>query len=232
MPKVQDLKVHQGWQFFCQVQALSTEVANFNFLVVTTISGEGCTDAQWVAEVDKGTAIDVYRWLREICTTKLLPMPMILRGPGVVLQIDESLFRHKPKVHVGWFLFPIAISFLWQNHRGRSTTTEVWVFGMADTSLSPALGYMEVVSSRDAATLLPIIQAHTAPGTIIHSDQWSAYSRVASLPNVASHSVVNHSLHFVDPATGTHTQNIESYWDRVKRRFKYMKGCHATEVPS
>ena len=103
---------------------------------------------------------------------------------------------------------------------------------MVDTSQSPALGYMEVISSRDAAILLPIIQAHTAPGTIIHSDQWSAYSRVASLPNVASHSVVNHSLHFVDPATGTHTQNIESYWDRVKRRFKYMKGCHATELPS
>ena len=55
-------------------------------------------DAQRVAEVDKGTAIDVYRWLREICTTKLLPMPMILGGPGVVVQIDESLFRHKPKV--------------------------------------------------------------------------------------------------------------------------------------
>ena len=102
---------------------------------------------------------------------------------------------------------------------------------MVDTSQSPALGYMEVVSSRDAATLLPIIQAHAAPGTIIHSDQWSAYSRVASLPNVASHSIVNHSLHFVDPATGTHTQNIESYWDRVKRRFKYMKGCHATVIP-
>ena len=48
-------------------------------------------DAQRVAEVDKGTAVDVYRWLREICTTKLLPMPMILGGPGVVVQIDEYL---------------------------------------------------------------------------------------------------------------------------------------------
>ena len=88
--------------------------------------------------------------------------------------------------------------------------------------------YMEVVSSQDAATLLAIIQAHTAPGTKIHSDQWSAYSGVASLP----HSVVNHSLHFVDPGTGTHTQNIENYWDRGKRRFKYMKGCDETELPS
>ena len=29
------------------------------------------TDATRVAEVDKGSAIDVYRWLREVCSTKL-----------------------------------------------------------------------------------------------------------------------------------------------------------------
>lgn len=103
---------------------------------------------------------------------------------------------------------------------------------MADTSHTPALGYMELVHQRDAATLLPIIQAHTAPGTIVHSDMWSAYSRVGSLPTVASHATVNHSLHFVDPATGVHTQNIESYWARAKRKIKNMKGCHATEMPS
>ena len=106
------------------------------------------------------------------------------------------------------------------------------MFGLVDTSHTPALGYMEIVQQRDAATLLPIIQAHTAPGTIIHSDDWSAYRRVASLPAVASHSTVNHSLHFVDPATGVHTQNIESYWDRVKRKIKRMKGCHAHEISS
>ena len=96
-----------------------------------------------------------------------------------------------------------------QNHRGRPTSQEVWVFGMADTSHTPALGYMELVNQRDAATLLPIIQAHTAPGTIVYSDMWRAYSRVGSLPTVASHATVNHSLHFVDPATEVHTQNIE-----------------------
>ena len=108
----------------------------------------------------------------------------------------------------------------------------MWVFGLCDTSQSPALGYMEVVSRRDAATLLPIIQAHVRPGTVIHSDQWRAYTRVAALPPVAGHSVVNHSLHFVDPSTGTHTQNIKSYWERVKRKIKRMKGCHATELAS
>ena len=83
---------------------------------------------------------------------------------------------------------------------------------MVDSSKTPALGFMQIVSSRDAATLLPIIAAHVAPGTQVHSDQWSAYNRVGSLPGIAGHSTVNHSLHFVDPVTGTHTQHIESYW--------------------
>ena len=51
-----------------------------------------------------------------------------------------------------------------------------------------------------------IINAHVAAGTEVHSDDWRAYSHVSSVPNVSSHGVVNHSLTFVDPTTGsTHT---------------------------
>ena len=81
---------------------------------------------------------------------------------------------------------------------------------------------MQIVPDRTAQTLLPLIQQHVRPGTVVHSDQWSAYSTVASLPNVESHATVNHSLHFVDPATGVHTQAIESYWNRAKPKLKKM----------
>ena len=103
---------------------------------------------------------------------------------------------------------------------------------MVDTSETPGLGYVEVVPSRDASTLIPIIQAHTAPGTTIHSDQWRAYNSVSTLPNVTAHGVVNHSLHFVDPATRVHTQTVESYWNRIKTKLKRMKGCDANQLPS
>ena len=56
------------------------------------------TDTMEEAVVDKRTAIYIYQWLREVCTTKLLSNPIILGGPDVV-QIDESLFRHKSKVN-------------------------------------------------------------------------------------------------------------------------------------
>ena len=89
-----------------------------------------------------------------------------------------------------------------------------------------SVGYMEMVSRRDASTLLPIIQAHVLPETTIYSDKWAAYNQVQSLTNVTAHSTVNHSLHFVDPVMGVHTQNIESYWSRVKHKIKHMKGVH------
>ena len=56
------------------------------------------TDAEDEVEIERRTAVDIYQWFREVCTTKLLQTPVILGGPGVVVQIDESLFRHKPKV--------------------------------------------------------------------------------------------------------------------------------------
>ncbi|XP_019863338.1 PREDICTED: uncharacterized protein LOC100639804 [Amphimedon queenslandica] len=173
------------------------------------------TDASREAEVNPDTAVDVYGWLRDVCSTKLISVPIVLGGPGKVVQIDESLFRHKPK-----------------HHRGRATRQELWVFGMVDTSFQPSLGFMQLVPNRQAATLYPIIQAHVANGTTVYSNEWSAYRQVASLPQVAAHQMVNHSVNFVDPATGVHTQNIESYWSRAKRKLKRMKGCHAEQLPS
>ena len=43
---------------------------------------------------------------------------------------------------------------------------------------------------------------------------------------------VNHSIHFRNPTTGVHTQNIESYWNRVKTKFKRMKGVQETMLSS
>ena len=53
------------------------------------------------AEEDKvsaETAGQIYQWHWEVCKAKLLATLIQLGGPGTVVQIDESLFRHKPKV--------------------------------------------------------------------------------------------------------------------------------------
>ena len=80
---------------------------------------------------------------------------------------------------------------------------------MVDTSVEPALGYVQIVLKRDATTLLPIIQQHVASGTVVPSDEWAAYNHMASLPNVSNHDIVTHS-------SGVHIQNV---------KLENSKGC-------
>ena len=92
-------------------------------------------------EIGEKTVIQMYQYLCDVCTTKLLNTPIQLGGQDVVVQIDESLFKYKSKYN-----------------RGRRPQKELWVFGLADTSYKPAITYLEIVEKRDAATLLPIIR--------------------------------------------------------------------------
>lgn len=48
--------------------------------------------------VSQKSIIDCCSFLRDVCSWKLLRNPVILGGPGCTVQIDESLFKHKPKV--------------------------------------------------------------------------------------------------------------------------------------
>ena len=136
-----------------------------------------------------------------------------LGGPGRICQIDESQFVHKVK-HL----------------RGRAPSSDVWVFGIADASVSPARCYMEIVPNRSAETLLPIIRRVCRPGTIIHSDGWAAYANIERELSF-QHKIVNHKHNFVDPVTGTHTQNIESFWNKMKRVTKAMQGASKIQLP-
>ena len=43
---------------------------------------------------------------------------------------------------------------------------------------------------------------------------------------------VNHSIQFVERVMGVHTQNVESYRNRVKTKFKQMKGFQESMLPS
>ena len=64
---------------------------------------------------------------------------------------------------------------------------------------------------------------------IVHSDQWASYSQVYLY--VAAPMTVSRSVQNVTPS-GVHTENVESYWNRTKMKFKRMRGSTAQEVPS
>ena len=168
--------------------------------VLVGLSVSSYTDAAQEAKVKKNTAVQAYQYFRDICSWRLLnhDAPLMLGGPGVVVHSDESIFRHKPKV---WYTcMTSVVSVIVNIFIMMSSRTivgvhpqQVWVFGLCDTSPTPACGVMRIVTDRSAATLLPIIQQHVRSGTIVHSDEWAAYNHVQHLPSVGQHRVVNQS---------------------------------------
>ncbi len=80
------------------------------------------------------------------------------------------------------------------------------------------------MKDRKKETLLNLIFNHIDAGSIIYSDMWKAYNDISKLDKNFTHKMVNHSLHFVDPTTGTHTNTIESMWKTCKMKIKQMCG--------
>jgi hypothetical protein len=88
----------------------------------------------------------------------------------------------------------------------------------------------QTVEQRDVVTLIPLIQAWCKLGTIIVSDGWAAYQSLTK--HGFQHDVIVHKNHLVDPKTGIHTNNVEAFWQRCKRRFKQMYGTSRNLLPS
>jgi transposase-like protein len=173
------------------------------------------TNAHIMAEIPvcANILIKFCKRLRQCCYNFWQANPLRLGGIGIVCQIDESLFRYKPKYH-----------------RKRAPENEIWIFGIVDTSFSPGRGYIQVVESRAARVLLPIVHSVLRNGSIVHSDEWAAYRGLQESGFV--HSTVNHKLNFINPQTGVHTQNAESFWGKIKYRVKIKKGIVGSELKS
>ena len=93
-----------------------------------------------------------------------------------------------------------------------------WIFGLCEKMDDDNVEVRVFsVAKRDADTLLPIIQKHVNVGTEIHSDEWPAYNKLASLGYV--HRTVNHSENFINPQNGANTQRIEAMWGHLKTQF-------------
>ena len=86
-----------------------------------------------------------------------------------------------------------------------------WVFGGVQRGTGRT--FLVAVHDRSAETLIGLIK-RILPGTTIISDCWAAYNSLRD--EGYTHFTVNHSITFVDKATGAHTDTIESTWKHVK----------------
>lgn len=82
---------------------------------------------------------------------------------------------------------------------------------------------LKLVQRRSRRHLLPLILRHVRPGSTILSDEWRAYRGVLSNHGYR-HFPVNHSRYFVDPVTGSHTQNLERAWAIYKGMVWRLRG--------
>ena len=119
-----------------------------------------------------------------------------LGGPGVIVELDEAKFG-KSKYNRGAY------------RQGQ------WVLGAVDRNTTQCFLLPCPNNKRDAATLLPLIYRWILPGSIIYTDEWSSYNSLTAAGY--THDSVNHSIQFVDPITGVHTNTQEGLWALVKR---------------
>ncbi|XP_071576488.1 uncharacterized protein [Temnothorax nylanderi] len=116
-----------------------------------------------------------------------------LGGPNIIVEIDEAKIGKR------------------KYNRGRIIEGK-WIFGGYERGTKKI--FIVPVQDRTEKTLLELIKEWILPGTTIMSDCWKSYNCLNS--EGFQHLTVNHSMNFVDPDTGAHTQHIERVWRKVR----------------
>ena len=122
--------------------------------------------------------------------------PSTLGGPGVIVELNEAKFG-KRKCNEGSY------------REGQ------WVLGAVDRNTGQCFFLSYPNKKRDAPTLLPLISRWILPGSIVYTDEWAANNGLTAA--AYTHNSVNHSIQFVDPSTGVHTNTQEGLWAHVKK---------------
>lgn len=159
---------------------------------------------------------DFKNFFREVCQWHFAQHPVVIGGPGKVIEIDETVVTKR------------------KYHRGQLRAEEQWFFGGVERGSADKC-FLVPVERRNAQTLLPIIARHVLQGSTIVSDGWAAYGGIDNIRMIISqeqaysHLVVNHSENFVNPENAeAHTQTIESTWSHFKSRHKEERGTART----
>ena len=165
-----------------------------------------CKDAAHEVKVNKNTVSFYYNAFRNACINYLTCMPKRkIGGPNCTVEIDETLMCHR-KYNMGRMLL------------------DIWIFGGICGETGEV--FARVVENRKGITLWDLILENIEPGTKIISDSWKGYEIIDNQPrsHLYLHEYVNHSVNFVDPITGVHTQHVERLWRELKRINKKYEG--------
>lgn len=178
--------------FFSRCRLKSCEVMHIGYMWLSKASND---TAIIHTGKNKETICVYYKYFRELISKNITLEDTKIGGDGVIVELDESKLG-KRKYNRG--------------HRVEG----VWVFGGVERTPERRTFFVPV-ETRDAETLLNVIEQHVLPGSIIFTDMWRGYYRIEE-ELAMRHFVVNHSQNFVDPDTGVHTNTIEGTWNGLK----------------
>ncbi|EFO88693.1 hypothetical protein CRE_06611 [Caenorhabditis remanei] len=163
-------------------------------------------------QVSENTVTDWRNMLRELCTRTVENYPPI-GGNGSIIEIDET------HVHTRKY------------GRGIQRGSDVWIIGGA--MRGTRIVFAEVVQSRNAKTLVPLLKRNIKADSVVISDGWGAYSQLNV--HFERHVTVNHSREFgyvMEDGLNVNTNTIEGVWRRLKDPLKAGNGTTDELLPS
>jgi transposase len=159
------------------------------------VAGVTARAAAELAAVQANTAARFFMRLRQLIASKLPSYDL----SGEV-EADESYFGGVRK-----------------GKRGRGAAGKVAVFGLLKRG---GKVYTAIIPDARSRTILPIIQEHVRPDSIVYTDTFRSYNAL----DVSDfrHRRINHSKSFVRQKN--HINGIENFWNQAKRHLRRFNG--------
>ena len=171
------------------------------------------TDAARESQIDTGTAVDIFQWFRDICSTQLLQTPIIFWGQGgwdwrVYFVTSLRLCTHR--IWCMNIMLCISYSITRVAVHNRSSGCLVWWI---------LLSNQRWVTWKLCSRLNLVANQHTAQSITV----WT----LLTLPQEHTHNTYwSRAKYKIKKMKGVHTQQLPSYLDKFMRRERFGRTAH------